>query len=280
MSDAPGAFLNRFHLPIVRSVNELPKNNNVALILALDSDQDAVESIQYIHQHKNIAYFPIHRAFPTANYFRQNNMARRTLNACFESAIEKYDLIDCENIIQALEETRDLPGHYVEIGVYKGSSARAALTYIEASGLQRTSYLLDTFSGFDYQEAQSSADLSWVNTHTDAGYEQVAKTLSACKAPHVLIKSNIIADELPAVIDRICVCNIDVDMYEATMAALVKAAPRIVRGGIMICEDIGHSPLTIGAVVAYKEFLKTEMGRNFRGIYLKSGQAFMVKFSD
>jgi hypothetical protein len=280
LSNLPEDFLRQFQLPFVRHARELPTDERVAVILGLTSDQDAVENIQLMMKLGNVAYFPLHCASPIVHYFHQNNIARQALDACYTDMIEKYDVPDCENIIQALEETRDLPGAYVEIGVYKGSSARAALTYIAAAGLKREAFLLDTYAGFDYEEAKSSADLSWKDTHGDAGIESVTRTLSSCRAPHRLIKSNIIADELPSEIGPICVCNVDVDMYEATMAAFMKAGPRIVRGGVMICEDLGHSPLTIGALVAYKEFLQTDLGKKFRSMYLKSGQGVMIKFAD
>jgi hypothetical protein len=280
LSDLQKDFLEKFHLPVVRSAKDLPQDKKVSVILGLASDQDAVEAIQQMQRQSNISYFPLHCAFPTTNYFHQNNIARQSLDACYADEIEKYDVPDCENIMQALEETRDLTGAYVEIGVYKGSSARAALTYIEARGLQRDVYLLDTYSGFDYAEAKLSSDLSWKDTHQDAGFESVSQTLDSCQAPFRMIKSNIIVDELPPEIDRICVCNVDVDMYEATMAAFVKVAPRIVRGGVLICEDLGHSPRTVGALVAYKEFLETDLGKKFRAFYLKSGQGLMVKFAD
>jgi len=280
LSDASESFLRQFRLCIVRKANELPKDRKVAVIMALSSDQDCLEAVQYIRSNKNISYFPIHSAYPTANYFQQNNIARSALDACHHSFIEKYDQIDGENIIQALEETKALPGAYVEIGVFKGSSARVALTYIELTHMVRPVYLLDTFSGFDYMDSGEYADLSWKDSHCDMSYEEVSATLGTCPAPHALIKCNIITDELPSVINEICVCNIDVDMYDATLAAFCKVAPRVVRGGIMICEDIGHTPLTLGALVAYRDFLGTDLGRKFRAVYLKSGQAFMIRFAD
>ena len=167
---------------------------------------------------------------------------------------------DFENIAQALQATRELTGSYVEIGVYKGSSAYFALDYMERAGIRRQCYFLDTFSGFDYEQAASSSDRTWVNTHTQASRDDVEQFLSGFKTPHRVIRNNIITEALPSDIRDVALCNVDVDMYEAIIAALIKVAPLVMVGGIVIAEDQGHTPLLVGAYAAVRDFLDSAEG--------------------
>jgi len=254
-----------------------PETGACAVVLACNSDELALNAINFIQSRKGMFYYGADRNAPTARYFHRNEVARRVLKEASCVGFDKFDLMDFENIIQAIDATRPIPGDYVEIGVYKGASAYVALDYMERANLPRRSFFLDTFSGFDYPQAGVSADRAWHNTHEEASYEGAKKLLSRFRVPHDVLISNIVTDPLPEAIKSISVCNIDVDMYEAVAAALAKAAPRISQGGIIIAEDQGHTPLLLGAYAAVTEFLRSNEGRAFVPIQLSSGQMFMVK---
>ena len=66
-------------------------------------------------------------------------------------------------------------------------------------------------------------------------------------------------------------------MYDAVKSGLFKLAPKIVKNGILICEDSGHTPLLLGARVALNEFLESESGKGFISIHMESGQTFLIK---
>jgi hypothetical protein len=248
-----------------------------AVILACNSDELALKAIHFIQSRKSMFYYGADRVAPIARYFHRNEIARRVLKEAFGVGFDKFDLLDFENIIQAIDATSSIAGDYVEIGVYKGASAYVALDYMERANLPRRSFFLDTFSGFDYPQAAVSADRTWQNTHGEASYEGAKKLLSRFRVPHEVIAANIVTDPLPEVIKSISVCNIDVDMYEAVAAALAKVAPLVGQGGIIIAEDQGHTPLLLGAYAAVTEFLRSKEGGAFVPIQLSSGQMFMVK---
>ena len=262
----------------IYAVNDLQKMSAPsAVVLACNSDEMALEMVRCIQKRDSIFYYGAHRSFPAARYFHRDEAARIALKETYGAKLGKFDLPDFENIAQAIHATRALDGDYVEIGVYKGGSAYFALDYMERAGIRRQSYFFDTFSGFDYDSAAASVDRTWFNTHMDTSHEAVQKLLARFKLPHEVIKSNIITDALPGAIKKIAVCNIDVDMYEAVAAALMKAAPLMAEGGIIIAEDQGHTPLLIGAFVAVREFLESPAGNAFVPIEMMSGQMFLVK---
>jgi hypothetical protein len=232
-------------------------------------------------------FVPVHEAVPSS-YAHTNQLARRVLECEYEdqkrTGFAKWDFgpHDFVNLLQAIDITRHLPGAFVEIGCYRGSSGCVALRYLREIALARQCYFFDVFEGFTYTEAKNSADAWWAGTHVTEGLAQVEARLRRYEAPGCgptvfVSKRNIIREELPSDIDQICVANIDVDLYEAVGAALRKVAPRIVRGGILIVEDPGHTPLLIGARVALNQFLRSELAAPFMPIYMQSGQTFLVR---
>jgi macrocin-O-methyltransferase TylF-like protien len=178
--------------------------------------------------------------------------------------------------------TRELPGCFVEIGTYRGSSGRLALRYMRAIGIIRICYFFDTFTGFDYQEAENSPDRLWAGTHSTEGMTVIEKRLAVFSNEQrglitKVMKANIIRDPLPQDLKEIALANIDVDLYEAVDAALMKIAPLIVKNGIVIVEDAGHTPALIGARIALNRFLATTQGNDFLPIYMESGQTLLIR---
>ena len=183
--------------------------------------------------------------------------------------------VDFENIFQAIKAGQFLEGDYVEIGTFKGDSASAALNYMKKSGINKKAYFIDTYEGFNYDEAFNSNDTYWKSGHTDTSLERVSKRLEKYSNAK-LVKGNIIKDELPEEIKQICVVNIDVDLYEAVKAALYKVKDKVVTNGIIIAEDYGHTPTLIGGQKAVQEFIEDNKN-DFIPLYLNSGQMFLIK---
>lgn len=189
------------------------------------------------------------------------------------------------NICEALDITRDLEGDYLEIGVYKGGSALTALNFIDemsAAGLvkHRHCWFLDTFDGFTYEDAQDGFDPLWKNTHrlqgASAAMTQVQEILSKTSNPFTVVQNNVCRENLPSGIGSLVVANIDVDMYEPTLAALQKVSPKMVPGGIIMCEDPPSTPSLYGALLAMEEFLDSEQGRCYTKIF-KGGHYFLIR---
>ncbi len=210
-------------------------------------------------------------------YFKTDIFAKEVLEEETCRNGNYFDMYDFQNIFQALNITKRIRGDYVEIGTYRGDSARAALSYAKKADINRKFYFLDTYEGFVYEEAKKSPDSWWANhhTHTDTSIDIVRDRLSEFNGVH-LVKSNIITDGLPDEIESIAVCNIDVDMYEAVAAALDQVNDKMVSGGVIIAEDYGHTPVLIGAQVAIREFHEANADRYY-GLYMQSGQFFMIR---
>jgi hypothetical protein len=142
-------------------------------------------------------------------------------------------------------------------------------------------WFFDVFQGFDYDEALASSDATWANTHATEGEAIVRHRLEGkAGANQVTVeKLNIITDELPDELGPIAVANIDVDLYEAVLAGLTRIAPLMQTGGIMICEDAGHTPALVGAALALEQFLDSDLGAGFTPVHMTSGQTFLIRHS-
>lgn len=229
-------------------------------------------------------YYPVAEADPKT-YVDRNAVARQVLEAervhQAQAGFAKWDFGpgDFINICQFIETTRGVAGDYVEIGCFNGSSGAIALHYMRAAGIGRTAWFFDVFEGFTYAAAKTSSDATWVGTHRTDGRAAVAQRLGAYAGPglavHVAV-NNIITDPLPAAITAIAVANIDVDIYEGVLAALRKVRPLLARGGVMIVEDDGHTPLLIGARLAVEEFAASPEGVGLMKIAMESGQTVFV----
>lgn len=182
-------------------------------------------------------------------------------------------------LCQAVEMTRDLLGDFVEIGVYSGSSALTALTHMRNIGVRRRCWLLDTYEGFQYAKASTSADMIWSNTHLmmkGPEMERIAELMRETQQQVEVVPNEICVDSLPAEIGRVAMANIDVDLYDAVLAALRKLAPLMVRRGVIVVEDPTSVPGLYGAYLALDEFLRSVTGHDFVSVRLDT-QYFLIR---
>ncbi len=273
LTDLPN-FDYPFRVIKLDQVLEHAGEENAVFMLLYRFDWNAAKTVRWFIEH-GLKFEAPFQIMPMARYFHTNQIACEVLldEQC-NAPLAHFCPVDFENIFQALEATRRLPGDYVEIGTYQGASARAALNYMRRARIQRTAYFLDTYEGFTYEDAEKSSDAVWAGTHTATSLEQVKEYLSEYDNARP-IKTNIITDDLPGEITEIALCNIDVDLYDAVYAALKKAAPLIVRHGIIIAEDYGHTPWLIGAQYAVRRFLEETEG--FMPLYFPSGQIMLIR---
>lgn len=251
-------------------------------------DSDALPELRRITSCGGV-FFP-HFDYSNTHYRFINRRALNAILSTFEKTktgrLFPFSNIVHENICEALELTKNLDGDYVEIGVHKGGSASTALNYLcdlrdeKNNKVNRKAWLLDTFDGFNYDEAYKSSDVSWADTLKLFGVEKtmnyIKETFSDISVNFELVQSNICTDMLPSAIKKIVVANIDVDMFESTRDSLLKISPLVVKGGIIICEDPACTPALYGALLAMEDFLATKEGKNYIKIF-KSGQYFLIR---
>lgn len=280
---------NNFNIVDIQDVSSeyLEQNKHLHFFYAVENNSLGLPLIKKFIEH-NIIFFPIEFA-GVGGYVYDNKLARDIIeeeyvmqfNEGFSKFSDPGTLGDYVHLCQALENTKKLTGDVVEIGVYRGSSSCIIVKYLKHILSTKAIWFFDTFEGFNYIEAENSPDRIWNNTHATEGIEIISERIrNRDPNKHINVKKlNIITDDLPSDIKKISVCNIDVDMLEAVESALIKVSKLIEVGGIIVCEDAGHTPATIGARLALEKFLKTEDAKTFMPMHLDTGQVFLIKIS-
>lgn len=127
-----------------------------------------------------------------------------------------------------------------------------------------------------FHNAEERRTVRWGGRAGGAGWVGVGAIDGGLDNVHVL-RNSVICDALPDGIGPIAVANIDVDMCEAVEAALFRLAPLMSVGGVMIVEDAGHTPRLAGALLALDNFVRSDIGRAFRSVYMASGQTYLIR---
>ena len=273
--------------PLIESLDGLSNDeiSKSVFYIYFNFDNEALPSLKRIRENGGIFIPPTLTG--KINYMVANSYAfdsiMSTKQKAHRTSHNNFDV--CNNICEALDITKKLKGDFVEIGVFRGGSALMAMKFIDLMRQdnlieERKAYLLDTFDGFNYEEAQTSPDQIWKNTHKVFGEEETKsylnETFNDINTNYELVTNNICRDSLPSAIEKIVVANIDVDMYEPTLAALNKVTDLVVTGGIIICEDATSTPGLYGGYLAMEEFLESEKGKSYIKIF-KGAQYFLIK---
>lgn len=267
---------------VIKSTKELNDKDikNSVFYIYFTCDSDAYADLERITKLGG-TYIP-HLFYGKTEYRFVDRLAYESLIKTWakEDRVSHLDINVHENICEALHLTKNIEGDYVEIGVYLGGSALTALNYLELQGINKKAWLLDTYDGFNYLEAENSSDFIWSNTHQLYGVNEtmnhIQKTLNGSAIKFELIQSNICTDTLPNDIKKISVANVDVDMYEPTLDALFKCSSKMSQGGIIICEDPTSTPGLYGGYLAMHQFLNSEKGNSYQAIF-KKGSYFLIK---
>ncbi|MFL9812234.1 class I SAM-dependent methyltransferase [Stutzerimonas sp. VN223-3] len=163
-------------------------------------------------------------------------------------------LMACKHAVE-----RDIPGDFVECGVWRGGNAILAAAIFKLYGSDRRVYLFDTFKGMTepteadkYFSDGSSVREVFLSKQRDTHNEMYYSALEEVKANFAkanLLDENVIIVEGDVLVtleqeqnlpDKIAVLRLDTDWYESTKKELEILYPRVSIGGSLIIDDYGH----------------------------------------
>jgi len=162
----------------------------------------------------------------------------------------------------------DIPGDFVECGVWRGGSMMAAArTLIELGDTSRHLYLLDTFEGMPKPTPE---DVDWngesmlgrwnaehrnrFNRDARASVDEVADNMATVGYgdDKIHLVKGMVEDTIPEhTPDRIALLRLDTDYYSSTLHELVHLYPLLAPGGVLIIDDYGHFKGAEQAVTEY-----------------------------
>ncbi|MGO9889087.1 MAG: TylF/MycF/NovP-related O-methyltransferase [Solirubrobacteraceae bacterium] len=166
---------------------------------------------------------------------------------------------------------RDIPGDFVECGVWRGGSSMAvALTLLRLGVSDRRLWLYDTFGTMppagehdrDYAgQPMTPGALDPVNNASQTSgltLPEVQRAMASTGYPseRVTYVAGLVEQTIPSSgPERVALLRLDTDWYESTRHELAELYPRLERGGVLLIDDYGHFA---GARKAVDEYFATD----------------------
>lgn len=142
-----------------------------------------------------------------------------------------------QTALWAVQETKDIEGDLVELGVFKGHTTLFVAEYVEFGNWPKTWRLYDTFEGIP----DDQLDPGWEQANRDAykgtfSYEEVTERFAAFANIRVIKGRvpDVFATDAP---DRISFLHMDLNNATAEVQALEALFERISPGGIILFDD-------------------------------------------
>ena len=142
--------------------------------------------------------------------------------------------------------TNNLPGDFIETGVWRGGACIMARAIMKAYGVtDRRVWVADSFCGLPSPNPKYAAD----NNDKHHSYSELAVSIEEVKsnfAKYDLLDEQVVflkgwfSETLPtAEIRNLAVLRLDGDMYESTLDGLTNLYDKVSYGGFIIVDDFG-----------------------------------------
>lgn len=179
----------------------------------------------------------------------------------YHSADRKYFLRSLLSLVDGL------PGDTAECGAYQGASSWLMAHHIRGQG--KTHHIFDSFEGISNPTARDGE--YWTAGDLASSEEILKKNLAEY---NITTYKGWIPDRFPDVSGRdFCFVHVDVDLYQPTHESISFFYPKVVSGGIILCDDYGFSTCP-GAKQAFDEYM-TDKPETI--IHVPTGQGFVIK---
>jgi len=180
------------------------------------------------------------------------------------NAVNPFTMTSPERVAALVEAVRyvvanDIPGDFVECGVWRGGSSMAAALALKQLGdLSRELWLYDTYEGMS---APTDEDVDIVGQSADTKFSQRQLTEDSsewCRSPIDDVRRNLestgypvdkvhfvkgkVQDTIPGDMPAgpIAILRLDTDWYESTRHEMQHLYPGLVKNGVLILDDYGY----------------------------------------
>ncbi len=162
-------------------------------------------------------------------------------------------ILACKHVIE-----QEIPGDFVECGVFRGGNAILAKMMFDAYGVDRKVWLFDTFLGMTepldvdvdsssgapaiehYEKMKRGGHNDWVYCPLDQVQANFANA-RLLDEKVIFVQGDVLttldSEPLPT---AIAVLRLDTDWYESTKKELEVLYPRVTTGGALLIDDYGH----------------------------------------
>ncbi len=185
----------------------------------------------------------------TGGFYPPNDTQRRLI-----ADLEPWDCVRRDMLVLLLRSlvVRGVDGDLVELGVYRGWTARLLHAYLP----ERTLHLFDTFAGFASEDvAAERATTGHVANAGDFGdtSESSVRSLVGGDESRVRTYPGMFPQTFPPALGerRFAFVHLDADLYEPILAGLQTFYPLVTPGGFIVVHDYNAWP---GSRAAVDEF--------------------------
>ncbi|WP_162913345.1 TylF/MycF/NovP-related O-methyltransferase [Rhodospirillaceae bacterium SYSU D60014] len=174
--------------------------------------------------------------------------------AILASGVRDATVVDLSRLYllyQWLLTTLRLPGDCIEIGSFRGGTAKLISETLLRRQAGGELHLFDTFAGMPDRLSLDEAGLK--GCFADTSVAEVRRLLA--NNPHVHLHPGIFPDTIPPGLHDHCFrfAHIDVDIESSVHDCLAFVYPRLLPGGVMVIDDYGHAECP-GATRAAERF--------------------------
>lgn len=165
------------------------------------------------------------------------------------------------------KQIQSVPGHVIELGVYKGSSIVRWATFREMleNAHSRKIVGFDAFGKFPVNDSFSPDDRNFIERFEDIGgdglsVEELHEVLAGKGFVNIDLIEGDVHSQIPSYLNdhpelKISLLHLDMDVYEPTIFALRTLWSRLSRGGLVVIDDYNAVE---GATRAVDEFFKEQ----------------------
>lgn len=162
--------------------------------------------------------------------------------AILASGVQEATVVDLSRLYllyQWLLMALPLPGDCIEIGSFRGGTAKLISETLLRRGADGELHLFDTFAGMPERLSLDEAGLKGCFSDTSA--EAVGRLLA--NNPRVYLHAGIFPETIPPGLHehRFRFAHIDVDIERSVRDCLAFVYPRLVPGGVIVVDDYGHA---------------------------------------
>jgi O-methyltransferase len=178
-----------------------------------------------------------------------------------------------QTVLWAAKQVRDLPGDFVELGVYKGHTTRFLARYLDFQTWPKRWWLYDTFDGVPEDQIDEGRDYLKGQVYgASFSFSEVRDRF----APFANIQ--VIQGRVPEILaeagpEGISLLHIDLNNTAAEIGALDALYDRLCPGGIIVFDDFGWSTSAAQAKAENAWFAE----RGLSIFQLPTGQGLFVK---
>lgn len=255
------------YVPVVAGPRDSKKHRAVQLMEALPDDFSPERAYAALEQCFAILYPEAKLGEDKKLFWGDKEFIGIYENLCgsnYRSLERKY------TVYQLVRSLDFLDGDVAECGAYNGSTAYMLALAGERVRRPRHLHLFDSFEGLS---SPTELDGDYWQAGALAVSEEVARRTMQ-RFGNVSFYRGWIPERFGDVDDRtFCFVHIDVDLYQPTLDSLAFFYPRLVSGGMLVCDDYGFSSCP-GATRAVDEFFADKPETV---IHIPTGQGFIIK---